>query len=140
MPYRDKEAQRKSNRDSYARNKERVGAKVKEYKTNLRAEWQAYKSTLVCTVCGESDPATLDFHHAVRDPTNRKLSDLLRNGAYKDAHEEIKKCVVLCANCHRKGHSYERNGTKNLHELQKFKKYFRISERLPTEERCGDDM
>ena len=112
MPYRDKEAQRKSNRDSYARNKEQVGAKVKEYKMLLRAEWQAYKSTLVCTVCGEPDPATLDFHHAVRDPANRKLSDLLRNGAYKDAHEEIKKCVVLCANCHRKHHQRERDEKK----------------------------
>ena len=112
MPYRDKEAQRKSNRESYARNREQVGAKVKEYKTLLRAEWQKYKATLVCTICGESDPATLDFHHAVRDPTNRKLSNLLRNSAYRDVYEEIKKCIVLCANCHRKHHQRERDAKK----------------------------
>lgn len=112
MPYKDKEAQRKSNRASYARNRARVGAKVKEHKASLRMQWQAYKATLVCTVCSESNPATLDFHHAVRDPTNRKLCDLLRNGAYKDAYEEIKKCIVLCANCHRKHHQRERDEKK----------------------------
>jgi len=112
MPYKNKEAQRKSNRESYARNKKVVGDKVKEYKANLRAQWQEYKTTLMCTVCGESHPATLDFHHVVRDPTNRKLADLLRNGAWADAYEEIKKCVVLCANCHRKHHQRERDEKK----------------------------
>ena len=112
MPYKDKEAQRKSNRESYARNKKVVSGKVKEYKAGLRQKWQEYKATLSCTVCGESHPATLDFHHAVRDPTNRKLSDLLRNGAWADAYEEIKKCVVLCANCHRKHHQRERDENK----------------------------
>lgn len=89
-----------------------MGAKVKEHKANLREQWQEYKATLMCTVCSESHPATLDFHHVVRDPTNRKLGKLLRNGAYKDAYEEIKKCVVLCANCHRKHHHQEREEKK----------------------------
>ncbi len=112
MPYKDKEKQRLSNRRSYARNKKAVGAKVKEYKTELRQRWQEYKATLMCTVCNESDPATLDFHHAVRDPTNRKLATLLRNGAWADVYEEIKKCIVLCSNCHRKHHQRERDKTK----------------------------
>ena len=112
MPYKNKEAQREANRRSYARNKQSVGDKVKSYKTRLREEWKAYKSTLMCTVCGENDPAALDFHHAVRDPSNRKLYDLLRNGAYAAAYEEIKKCVVLCANCHRKHHQKERDEKK----------------------------
>ena len=109
MPHKDKEAQKAANRRSYARNKKSVGDKVKAYKTKLRQAWKAYKATLVCAVCGENDPAALDFHHAVRDPSNKKLHILLRNGAYDSAYEETKKCIVLCANCHRKHHQKERD-------------------------------
>ncbi len=112
MPYKDKEAQREANRRSYTRNKEAVGDKVKVYKEKLRKEWRDYKSTLACVVCGENEPSALDFHHVVRDPSNRKLYELLRNGAYAAAYEEVKKCEVLCANCHRKHHQKERDEKK----------------------------
>jgi hypothetical protein len=109
MPYKNLEDKRASARRSYARNKQAVGAKVKAYKAGLKQKWKAYKATLVCTVCSESDPITLDFHHEVRDPSNRKLYKLIRNSAWADVYEEIKKCVVLCSNCHRKHHQKERD-------------------------------
>jgi len=112
MPYKDKDAQRESNRRSYVRHKEAVGDKVKAYKAKFRQQWKTYKATLVCTVCGESDPSTLDFHHAVRDPSNKKLYKLIRNSAWADVYEEIKKCIVLCSNCHRKHHQKERDDKK----------------------------
>lgn len=112
MPYKSKKAQREANRRSYARNKESVGDKNKTYKTFMRQKWREYKATLACVVCGENEPAALDFHHVVRDPSNRKLYELLRNGAYAAAYEEIKKCIVLCANCHRKEHQRERDEKK----------------------------
>lgn len=51
--------------------------------------------------CGESDPATLEFHH-VRGKTEL-ISKLLQNSApWKRIFQEIKRCEVICANCHRK--------------------------------------
>jgi len=59
-----------------------------------------------CSVCSEKDESCLDFHHL--DPKTKKHSVAkLANGTYsvKTVLEEIKKCIVLCANCHRKYHA-----------------------------------
>lgn len=55
-----------------------------------------------CVDCGEGDPVVLDFDHI--DPAEKtdSVSQLFRNGAYKKAFEEIEKCIVRCANCHRR--------------------------------------
>ncbi len=89
----------------YEKNKIAISAKVQERKRNLRKQFAEYKATLRCTQCGESHPATLDFHHVVRHPSNRKVNELLKRGAIDKAIQEIQeKCIVLCSNCHRKHH------------------------------------
>lgn len=113
MPYKDLEKRRQANRDGYYRNKTAAKERVKAYKQKLRRKWAAYKATLSCVNCGENHPAALDFHHVVRDETNRKICELLHNQAYLKVFEEIKKCIVLCANCHRKEHHNEREANKN---------------------------
>lgn len=56
-----------------------------------------------CICCGEKDVACLDFHH-IKDKYEQ-LSHMLSHS--KDTiSNEIDKCVVLCANCHRKLHFY----------------------------------
>ena len=63
-----------------------------------------------CTRCGASHPAIIDFHHVDRnDPDKHKVHQLFKSGKYKKAYEEIKKCLILCANCHRIHHWEERN-------------------------------
>lgn len=55
-----------------------------------------------CIVCGEKEICCLDFHHIhdkefeVSTGTEVSLDRLIA---------EINKCVVLCANCHRKLHA-----------------------------------
>jgi predicted HNH restriction endonuclease len=46
---------------------------------------------------------------------------LVANGTITKAREEIKKCVVLCANCHRK-HHYEEHQEKLKARKKKAKK------------------
>ena len=54
-----------------------------------------------CVDCGESRLETLDFDH-VRGKKIINISHLLRRGAPIPAlEEEIAKCEVRCANCHR---------------------------------------
>lgn len=58
--------------------------------------------------CGETHPAALDFHH--RDPASKKhkVSDLTsRIRSWQVIEDEIAKCDVVCANCHRKEHYRE---------------------------------
>jgi hypothetical protein len=59
-----------------------------------------------CVVCNESEPCCLDFHHL--DPNNKKenVSQMIRRKPNVIKFmEEIKKCIVMCSNCHRKLHA-----------------------------------
>lgn len=54
-----------------------------------------------CTDCGDwFEPCQLDFDHR---PGEIKVNGVgeLRNYAHKTLFEEIKKCDLVCANCHR---------------------------------------
>lgn len=65
-----------------------------------------------CLVCGVSPmdglpSACFDFHHV--DPTMKDLtiSRLISRKDWKERiHDELQKCVVLCANCHRRHHAF----------------------------------
>ena len=58
-----------------------------------------------CVKCGENHPACLEFHH--NDPNKKEYNvSKIVNSTYsiKTILKEIKKCTVLCSNCHRKEH------------------------------------
>jgi len=62
-----------------------------------------YLSQNPCVKCGENDPVVLEFDH--RDPKqkHKDLSTLTRASYSIEAiSNEIAKCDVLCANCHRR--------------------------------------
>jgi predicted HNH restriction endonuclease len=95
---------REYQRRHYEANKQAYIDRAAARKEVYRAQWTAFKATLACTKCGENHPSTLDFHHVVRSPENKKVHRLIANMAFKKAMEELKKCIVLCSNCHRKLH------------------------------------
>ena len=112
MPYKDKNVRKSKHKEysrkhylgNYAERREKLNARRQE----LKEEWIRFKSTLCCTKCNENHPATLDFHHV--DPTTKEhnVNRLVSDGRFKKAYEEIKKCIVLCANCHRIYHHDEK--------------------------------
>ena len=62
-----------------------------------------------CAICGYNEcTAALDFHHANSKDKSFPLS--INGLQHKDncIVEEINKCVLLCANCHREIHVKER--------------------------------
>lgn len=63
------------------------------------------KNELKCCVCGENEPACLDFHHT--DPSEKEytISTIVHTHSWEKIVNEINKCVVLCSNCHRKVHA-----------------------------------
>ena len=57
-----------------------------------------------CAHCGESYPDVVyDFHHL--DPTTKEISANLRHRSFNSALKEVKKCIMLCSNCHRIEHA-----------------------------------
>lgn len=119
MPYTDitkrRAIQKATSRAYYQVHKEKIKAASRLNKERARASFQAFKSTLSCTKCGQNHPATLDFHHLIPHPDNQKINVLTKRGAYTKAIQEIMdKCIVLCANCHRVHHHDERAEAKKL--------------------------
>lgn len=109
MPIKDPELrkikQRQYSKKHYEANKASCIARIARNKKSSRQQFIEFKSRLSCIKCGENHPAALDFHHVVRDPSNKKIYELTKNGAYDAAIKEIlEKCIVLCSNCHRKHH------------------------------------
>ena len=66
------------------------------------------KAQVKCAKCGEDRGYCLDYHHI--DPATKKftIAHYLANSTSMSLlEEEIKKCIVLCANCHREFHFLE---------------------------------
>lgn len=76
---------------------------------NIRRQWILdYLVTHPCVDCGEDDPVVLDFDH-VRDIKSVEISTLVHSQASLERLEnEVKKCDVRCANCHRRKTATER--------------------------------
>ena len=65
-----------------------------------------YKENHPCSICGESDPACLDFHH--KGLKGLEISDMVKKGrGVRAIRKELENCIVVCANCHRKLHRNE---------------------------------
>ena len=59
-----------------------------------------YLTSHPCVDCGLADPLVLEFDH-LRDK-KFPISRGLRERAWESVREEIEKCEVVCANCHRR--------------------------------------
>lgn len=82
---------------------------MKEKYKEKKLEIQDLKQELKCAKCGYNKcGAALDFHHLDPSEKDEKISKMISNKYTLDKiHEEIKKCIVLCANCHREFHAIE---------------------------------
>lgn len=72
-----------------------------------------YLSTHSCELCGENRIWVLDFHHKDRKDKENNINDMIKNrNSIKTIQKEIDKCDVLCSNCHRELHYFEKLGIK----------------------------
>jgi hypothetical protein len=62
-----------------------------------------------CADCGFKSEYydVYDFHHIDPSTKEKEISDIM-NRTWKIIETEIKKCIMLCANCHRIRHAKER--------------------------------
>lgn len=108
MPYKNREQKLAAQKEHYSKNKEKY--MNNQYNRRLeRAKWFfEFKKTLSCQDCGEDHPACLQFHHL--DPLQKEgnVSAFVAGGYSEEMiKKEIKKCEVLCSNCHLKKHWQE---------------------------------
>lgn len=103
---RNKKKMREYRRNWYYRNAKKAIACTRLRKKRLLIWFQELKSKLKCERCTESDTVCLDFHHIDAKTKEREVAAVVSNlGWCKERIlKEIAKCIVLCANCHRKQH------------------------------------
>lgn len=117
MPHKDpgrrKEYQKKYQQGWYAQNGTSRREQVRNRRRALKQRFRDYKRTLSCEKCGLSGqeaPWALDFHHhdAGRKEKVTSVSHLVSGGyGWETIMEEVAKCNVICANCHRREHYEE---------------------------------
>lgn len=75
----------------------------KKRRKNIANFMLSIKKDLKCSICGIDDYRVMDFHH--KAPKGGKefcVSNFGINGWGKERIlKEIKKCIAVCANCHR---------------------------------------
>ena len=103
-------------KEHYEGNKEpyllRARASRKVYRNRNRQFVFEYLKTHPCIDCGESDPIVLDFDHLEMGKKEANISVLSRSSIkIERIINEIQKCEVRCANCHRK-RTYKQLGGK----------------------------
>ncbi len=79
----------------------------KRKRKELRDWFQRYKALQQCELCNENHPATLDFHHRNSATKLMEVGVMVSSVpkfSKEEIREEIRKCIVVCANCHRKLH------------------------------------
>lgn len=103
MPARTREDANAQQRKWYRAHKAQHIAIIRRREREVLEWFKKFKSTKKCP-CGESDPRCLDFHHSNPADKTGNIANMVRRTTLSRLGKEIGKCVVLCANCHRKRH------------------------------------
>jgi hypothetical protein len=121
MPYNGtKEEKRRKWREWYHRTspliRKKYSTRTRERKKKILKTIYDYKLTLHCSKCPENHPSCLEFHHDKINGTKEfNISNAVRDGyTIEKIFEEIKKCIVLCSNCHRKLHYTESHSDTSI--------------------------
>lgn len=96
-----KMCRRSSEREYYQNNSSRREAMERRKQKCIKEYWEfivEHLSSNHCVDCGESNPIKLEFDHLESKENN--ISSM-RTHSIKSVREEVAKCEVVCANCHR---------------------------------------
>lgn len=85
--------------------------KVRNNKKAIREKLIKIKRHEKCFYCGEEHPACLEFHHLITEQKETEICNMLSKYTEEEIMEEVKKCIVVCSNCHKKLH-WRENETK----------------------------
>ena len=84
-----------------------------KHRDNIKRQGEKRKKQIIelsgskCLICNYSKcNSALEFHH--KDPESKKFElsqGNIRSKNWKEVLKELKKCVMLCSNCHRELHN-----------------------------------
>jgi hypothetical protein len=105
-------------REHYLANKQRYVDQARTRKQLLALERTTYLleyfNSNPCVDCGEEDPVVLEFDHLDADAKSFDIGQALPYRRWQTILEEIEKCEVVCANCHRRRTARRRGALRAL--------------------------
>ena len=81
---------------------------MKQVYQKKKNDVQELKAKCTCVKCGDQRGYVLDFHHINPQEKENTIARMTSNNyTLEKVYQEIEKCIVLCANCHREFHYLE---------------------------------
>lgn len=102
-----KECSKEYHKQHYLNNIEKYKAKSQILRDFLKTFVNRYKQFKSCKICKEKRYWVLEFHHKDRLEKTDTINRFVTNGNFKLLKKEIRKCEVLCSNCHKDLHHKE---------------------------------
>ena len=100
--YRTSSTMRKSCYDCIPEGKEHDASLIRRLIKNKAVQYKGSK----CYICNNTFPnAVYDFHHLDPNQKDFSLGDKTSTVKWEKVQQEIDKCILVCANCHRLIHS-----------------------------------
>jgi hypothetical protein len=103
-------------KEHYAANRQRYIDQAAAHKRELRLVRTAllieFFETHPCADCGETDPVVLEFDHLYDKAFN--IGTHLLQRKWQTILDEIAKCEVVCANCHRRRTAQRRGSVRAM--------------------------
>ena len=106
MPFKDRDKQRAAGRKYQQNNSEKYKIYLVKRREKSKFLFKVLLKDMTCCVCPENKISTFDFHHLDPSQKEENIGDAKKKlWLGQGLIEEICKCAVLCANCHRKFHA-----------------------------------
>ena len=98
---------------------EKAERQEQKYRRETYQKIFAYLTEHPCVDCGENDPLVLEFDHMIREDKLAEVSTLISHQRpWRIVFNEIQKCQVRCANCHRRKTAREQNWSLYIISMQ----------------------
>jgi hypothetical protein len=95
----------------YIKNKDSILARSAKINQRNRELYLNYLLTHPCVDCGESDPVVLEADHV--GDKSYDVSRMIQGWSWNRILQELKKCEIVCANCHRRRTAKSQGWFKN---------------------------
>lgn len=107
MPYKDPEKQKAAQHKAYLKQRPAQIARNRALRAERRSAVDEYKLARGCGRCAYAKSArALDAHHLDGEVKEKGICEMIRDFApLARIFEELAKCEILCANCHREQHA-----------------------------------